>query len=213
MGQYFKAVVIEKHDENQIAKVQVINPRSYDCFMKLTESCYIGNRYVNAVMGMIEDSPKIVAWMGDYADSECGDPYEKKMPRGKLMRLYEAAWGEDDDEFQIVPEPMQFEMDSKGWLLVNHTQKLVLNLDDFIEKNKQIWKYYDREAHKDVETFYCMSPLPLLTACGNGRGGGDYYHSNPDYVKVGTWAFDLIELTQTKPEGFEDVMYEFKEEW
>lgn len=213
MGQYFKAVVIEKRDEDQMEKVQVINPSSYDNFMKLTESCYIGNWYVNAIMGMIEDNPHMVAWVGDYADTECGDPYEKKIPREKLMRIYEAAWGGGSRKFQIKPEPMQFDMDSKGWFLVNHTQQIVLSIDAFISKNKWMRRYRDYETGKEKDEFWCMNPLPLLTACGNGRGGGDYHHSQPDYLKVGTWAFDLIELTQTKPEGFEDVMYEFKEEW
>ena len=48
----------------------------------------------------------------------------------------------------------------------------------------------------------CINPLPLLTACGNGRGGGDYHDCYPDYDKVGIWAFDLIECTDVCPEDY-----------
>lgn len=212
MGQYFKAMVIEKRDDDQMVKVQVLSPRSYDNFSKLTESAFIGNNYVNAVMGMIEDSPQRVAWMGDYADDEYGDPYEKKMPHDEFMRFWEVAWRNEDDTFAAKPEPMKFDMDSKGWYLVNHTQRLVLSFDDFIGKNKWLERYRDYQTGKEMEEWWCMSPLPLLTACGNGRGGGDYHEQFPDYRQVGTWAFDVIELTQQKPEGFREVMYEFTEQ-
>ena len=56
-----------------------------------------------------------------------------------------------------------------------------------------------------------MNPLHLLTACGNNRGGGDYYSSYPDFDQVGTWAFDLIEFTELKPEEYEEVHYSFTE--
>ena len=53
------------------------------------------------------------------------------------------------------------------------------------------------------DTLTLVNPLPLLTACGNGRGGGDYHDCYPDYDKVGTWAFDIIECTDARPEGYE----------
>lgn len=39
---------------------------------------------------------------------------------------------------------------------------------------------------------WTVHPLPLLTAEGNGRGGGDYHEQNPDIELVGTWARDSI---------------------
>ncbi len=54
--------------------------------------------------------------------------------------------------------------------------------------------------------------MPLLCACGNDRGCGDYHAGYPDYNKVGTWAFDRIELTQKKPVVFQEVMYTFTEQ-
>jgi hypothetical protein len=58
---------------------------------------------------------------------------------------------------------------------------------------------------------WCMNPLPLLTACGNGRGGGDFGDCHVGYEDVGTWAFDWLEYTRTPPPDYEAVMYYFNE--
>ena len=42
-----------------------------------------------------------------------------------------------------------------------------------------------------------LHPLPLLTAEGNGRGGGDYHGSN---TMVGTWARDVISMENEAPD-------------
>ena len=44
-------------------------------------------------------------------------------------------------------------------------------------------------------TYNCIS---LLTAVGNGRGGGDYYKEDMLLV-VGYWAGDVVHLSQEKP--------------
>ena len=41
-------------------------------------------------------------------------------------------------------------------------------------------------------------PLPLLTAEGNGRGGGDY--DGPNMDMVGTWARDVISMEKDAPD-------------
>ena len=58
--------------------------------------------------------------------------------------------------------------------IVNHTKKV------YIEKKGE------------------FHPLPLLTAEGNGRGGGDYRGPNMDLV--GTWARDVISMENEAPE-------------
>ena len=58
----------------------------------------------------------------------------------------------------------------------------------------------------------CVHPLPLLTACGNDRGGGDYHEGHPNYNRVGEWAFDLIECTDRKPEGYDKLDIIFTEQ-
>ena len=43
-----------------------------------------------------------------------------------------------------------------------------------------------------------LHPLPILTAEGNGRGGGDYH--GPNMNLVGTWARDVISMENEAPE-------------
>jgi hypothetical protein len=43
-----------------------------------------------------------------------------------------------------------------------------------------------------------LHPLPILTAEGNGRGGGDYHGPNMDMV--GTWARDVISMENEAPD-------------
>jgi hypothetical protein len=54
-----------------------------------------------------------------------------------------------------------------------------------------------------------IHPLPLLTADGNGRGGGDYNGEGIDHV--GTWARDRISLMKEIPEDFTEITPNFDE--
>jgi len=72
-----------------------------------------------------------------------------------------------------VKAPFEYKFEYKGPLvsypyIVNHTKKV------YVKKN---------------DGFH---PLPLLTAEGNGRGGGDYSGANMEIV--GTWARDVISM-------------------
>jgi len=69
--------------------------------------------------------------------------------------------------------------------IVNHTKK------QYVVKTKDI------------------HPLPLLTAEGNGRGGGDYAGIN-DYL-VGIWARDVISAETDIPAGYEELVCTFDE--
>lgn len=58
------------------------------------------------------------------------------------------------------------------------------------------------------EGAWAIHPLPLLTAEGNGRGGGDF-HGNDTFV--GTWARDLISVTGIIPADFALLTHTFAE--
>jgi hypothetical protein len=62
--------------------------------------------------------------------------------------------------------------------IVNHTKKQYIN--------KSNYKIYH--------------PLPLLTAEGNGRGGGDYHGVNED--KIGLWSRDIISIEKEIPNNY-----------
>lgn len=73
--------------------------------------------------------------------------------------------------------------------IVNHTKKV------FIDKNN---------LKNDIH------PLPILTAEGNGRGGGDYYGKNNHLA--GTWARDIITMEYENPtEPYTEFSPDFSE--
>ena len=49
-----------------------------------------------------------------------------------------------------------------------------------------------------------IHPLPLLTAEGNGRGGGDYRDTNQDLV--GTWARHIISVEEEIPPRYTELV-------
>lgn len=87
-----------------------------------------------------------------------------------------------------------------GKYLINLTKKQFLDCSKFA-------------AMSSSDDDWMLHPLPLLTAQGNGRGGGDYYGINSD--KVGIWAGDLLtvvsgtELSEYK--DFEEFKILFSE--
>ena len=76
------------------------------------------------------------------------------------------------DEFNVI-KPAKKDT-TKYCYVVNHTKKL------FIDKSNMV-------SH----------PLPILTAEGNGRGGGDW---SGDSELVGSWARDVISVEEIRPD-------------
>jgi hypothetical protein len=67
--------------------------------------------------------------------------------------------------------------------VVNHTKK------QFVNKDK----------------YPLYHPLPLLTAEGNGRGGGDY--RGKDEENIGMWARDVISIEKNMPSDCIEINY------
>jgi hypothetical protein len=72
--------------------------------------------------------------------------------------------------------------------IINHTKK------EYVDKKNKIFH-----------------PLPLLTAEGNGRGGGDYHSKNKELV--GKWSRDVISVEKEKPEEYTELICEFSENY
>ena len=207
MGQYYHPTLIDAEEH-----VSWLYTHDYDNGLKLMEHSYIGNSVMNAVCGQIKDHPLRVAWIGDYSDDQNGDAYEAKLPRDAFLRVYRAVYGDHQADCKIQPQPMTFDIESAGWYLVNHTQRQYIALDAYFVRNKWKASWTDGRTGEREEYEMCIHPLSLLTACGNDRGCGDYHQGYPDYNKVGTWAFDWIELTRKKPTKYQEVLYSFSEQ-
>lgn len=146
---------------------------------KLMEHSYIGNSFVNVVCNYIVDNAVKLWWCGDYAKAE---DFENEK---EFKRIYDYAWKDEEDkeEGTTIPEPNTDFDWSKQWYFVNETKKEFVKMP--VVKNEE----YDW-------TYNCVS---LLTAAGNGRGGGDYWREDMQSV-VGCWAGDVVYLTLKKPD-------------
>lgn len=153
---------------------------------KLMEHSWYLNPMVNAISEKLYKSPSQIAWVGDYADE--GELYDIAYPKnGRYCVLHRS-------DFTL-----------NGRYIVNHTKKLILDC----------WEYLTLSL-KNSEDGWVIHPLPLLTAVGNGRGGGDYRGINQD--KVGSWAWDTLEIVDWeeaekyfKEKNYDKFMVTFKE--
>ncbi len=215
MGQYYIPTLI-----SQNGAIHSLYSHSYNNGLKLMEHSYIGNDFVNAVCTQIWHNPTVIAWIGDYSDEPYEGEYCKDIPKDRFMEIYRVVWGENNESTRIHPKPYgHLTMKNCRRYLVNHTKQIYIDMQEYIQRNQWhesgTWtKIYKngRVDQKHYDYNSCIHPLPLLTACGNGRGGGDYHDCFPDYDKVGTWAFCEIELTGKRPKDYEQVMYHFTEQ-
>lgn len=200
MGQYYKAYVrnndmeatfnpqtaiyMTRHGLERMPDERV--PGYFECFsgMKLTEHSWIENDFVNGVVELIEENPSTVTWVGDYADDN--DDFDGNYTE----EVYASAWHDDchDRPFERMP------VTHDDGYIVNHYKREYIDLERYVAAN--------------VENGWCVHPLPLMTAIGNGRGGGDYRGN--DMHLVGRWAMDVIEYTHEKPEGYAEISLRFE---
>lgn len=186
MGQYYRAVVKNK----TVGKVCW-----YTYGLKLMEHSWWNNTHMQFISLLIYKTPSQVCWVGDYA-SEPDDWENEKQKR----QWYEFAWG-DRDRQKTKPNKTSENAEGislNGKYLVNHSQKIYLDCDEYYKKC--------------VRDIWCIHPLSLLTAKGNGRGCGDYHECYSCYDIVGSWALDLISVEDEIPKGFKKVEYTFVEE-
>ena len=100
-----------------------------------------------------------------------------------ISRLCTNGYNEEDFSSE------EAEFDYKNKYVVNHTEHCGFSLDNL----------------PSDDDGYVIYPISLLTAIGNGRGGGDYWKTNKDYDLVGSWAFDEISIEDEIPSGYVTV--------
>lgn len=138
---------------------------------KLTEHSYVGNYFVNVVANNLVENPAQLYWVGDYA--EVDDFVSKSM----FDKIYDYAWCRKKNSRTTVEDRnINFDWD-KDWYYINLTKR--------------------QYTHVPKEGNWTYSPISLLTAIGNGRGGGDYRGDNS---MIGYWAGDKVYLSMTKPD-------------
>lgn len=164
-----------------IDRMEYVHSHDYDNGLKLMEHSYIGNQLMNAVESLL--SPN-------------SDWYKTK-----LVWAGDYADPENNEEKNL--HTIVFERETKrtpksiggdGYrFIINHTKK----------------QYVDKRKIKKDDKGYRIHPLSLLTAEGNGRGGGDFRGKD---TRIGTWARDIISVDIVFPEGYTEINGQFKEE-
>ncbi len=83
-------------------------------------------------------------------------------------------------------------IESEQRYIINHTLKV------FVDKTK---------LKPDSDGLH-THPLPIFTAEGNGRGGGDFRGND---TRIGTWARHIISCDKVIPEGYTEIDGQFVE--
>lgn len=176
MGQYYHILTLDEDGEYQAYD------RSVDgeyMVAKLTEHSWIGNKCMKGLCYQIHHNPKRIWWVGDYA--ECYDN-STKAPNGitkkRLSVIYNRSWGRWSEK-HLLGFTSDESCDVAGKFIVNHSKSVYIDMDFYIK-------------HNTTQDGWCLHPLSLLTAVGNGFGGGDYRGVNKNLV--GSWAGDLISI-------------------
>lgn len=188
---YFNRYVIpDKKGYNKLSKwnkEEVDKNGCYYTMAKLMEHSYVDNQFVDAITEeLINNGAAQIAWVGDYAE---------------LPAQYAAfnPWDKEDEAVSIKYTTPAAKHLLSGKYIVNETKETYIDFDKYYKNNKWIERWTDNEG-KNHRTEWCIHPIPLLTAIGNGLGGGDYHGT--DMSCVGDWAFDLIRIADKAPEGY-----------
>lgn len=196
MGQYYRQLVGNKDGEIlAVYNCCSLLPDGTKDFngLKLMEHSWMGNWFVNGICKQMYNNPLRIVWVGDYAN-EVGD-FDFDIPSNPIIPNYYNAWGdkvlpsliEVDGEFSII-----------GKFLLNHDTR------EYIEITDNGYLYYSRPTDKSPLS-WVIHPLPLLTAVGNDRGGGDFHEGNYGYENVGIWAWHLLEIADGVPMEYEEL--------
>lgn len=162
--------------------MQHLYTHDYGNGLKLMEHSYIGNNMMNVIDRLLLPDglwyKQAIVWAGDYADEDEDG-----------TTLYSKL----EDDKKIMPKTIPEEAIPEEYkYLVNHDKKV------FVDMSKVKPDGYNLRIH----------PLPLLTAEGCGRGGGDFHGEDS---RIGTWARNRISIEKDKPENFEEVDGQFVE--
>lgn len=186
MGQYYR--IAYRHLDGEA----VINNRNVEGLgyigAKLMEHSWLEGGLIMAVANEMYQHPMFLAWVGDYAEND-----EIIEATGGLD--YKKVWEKQDYEHQLPKKDFDF----TGKYLCNHSKACYISFDYYLRTSQADWRGAT------------ICPFSLLTAIGNGRGGGDY-SSDINIQEVGTWAWDLISIEDTPPKGYDERFIFFKED-
>lgn len=204
MGQYYEVINLTKK-----TKIE----HNFDSIggMKLMEHSYIGNPLSILLRKKLSKEWKgnRIIHCGDYAlDSggsaeDVANTYEEIIHNaleGKIKTIQCPKKSEDFvEDLDLYP------------FIANMDKKVYFDIRDSIPNSIRL--FTNPGYTKLCISLLCPDPLLLLTACGNGLGGGDYGDEFQDAKKIGSWAGDRIFTTNNLEElkDYEKEIYYFTE--
>lgn len=205
MGQYYNVLLKEgKKTPVVYDRYLIINGKREYTMAKLMEHSWVGNYFVDTICAKIYKSASTfkIIWMGDYGDTifKYGHIDNIKLTESQVCRFHDRCWDENAKTRAIKYAAFYFQ----NKYLVNHTQKLCIDLGKYYEKSVMLLPNGEK---------WCIHPLPLLTCIGNGLGGGDYTAptANSDKELIGSWAWDDISIEEDAIPDYTDFCPIFKE--
>ena len=178
MGQYYIAIILGENQENKKEIIRFYIESFINSGAKLTEHSYVGNPFVSTFEHFLTPEGMFYKSRVVWA----GDYADNE--EGTDKNLYHTVNKYPNKSFHVITNQTIKSTEDYRYI-INHTKK------EYVDKKKN--------------TFH---PLPLLTAEGNGRGGGDYY--GDDESKIGSWSRDVISSDKEKPENYEELVLSFQ---
>lgn len=179
MGQYYKVLVTDEKGQEKIYE-----PNG----LKLIEHSWWYNPFCSTIAKKLFDKPHKIAWVGDYSNEDSDRLQELGIDYSKI-------WGEENERAEISKlRRNELDLDTVKYL-VNVDKEIFIDLKEYKEASQ------DRDGN-------ALFPLSLLTALGNGKGGGDYFGEEGEGF-VGYWANDTIYFSNTEPKSYEKVDISF----
>lgn len=190
MGQYYKPTIQAiKYEDNrkEVRKLFVIDPYDLDYGVKLCEHTHRNSEVVRLVTNLMyelnkQDWATQLVWLGDYSNPSFGEKtdlyHELKYTNVQFRKEDGVIVSSMVEGFDGV-----IDMTQDHHYLVNHDRNEYINT---------------------AENVGAYSQLALLTADGNGKGGGDYWGKN--WRDVGLWRYH--EISVMDKERFDEYIKE-----
>lgn len=219
MGQYYRPVNLDKKE--------CLDPHKFNGGLKLMETCYVGNNYIDALTYLLAND-----WHGDRVIL-CGDyAWEDGGSQATVLhRMAESDPYESSENF--TDRSTDFSCCNKTWsvyvkgnnMRLGHFEEVKLQGSFHIDAghcryvvDETAGRFYDREkapvawmgkTDGGEEYIARTDPLSIFMAVGNGLGGGDYH--GPNEYLVGSWVGHDITAANEPPVGCTEIECPFDE--
>ena len=202
MGQYYYPTILR--EKNKRFYSEEFYSHDYDNGLKLTEHSYCGNNFVETIMAQLLNKPGRLAWIGDYhSDGDFAElnPDLPEIIEKKFYAHYKCFTSSGNADYckgkhvRYYNKPEEVK-ERQGRFIINQDKKCYIVMEEYEKNSLTCAEVNDWHFH----------PIPLLTAVGNGRGGGDFHGIGEE--DVGCWAGDLLEVRNVRPNGYENATAE-----